>query len=101
MPPSGVCLHSIGPAVAMVIAVAVVQNTNKTQLLAGDYHTVLLAELSIFVTRNGPFTHVIDATSFVTMWDATIQKEAISFISSYQMMTEDKFEKLLSNDKAR
>ncbi len=26
-----------------------VQNTNKTQLLASNYHTFLLAELSIFV----------------------------------------------------
>ncbi len=44
-----------------------VQNTNKTQLLASNYCTFLLAELSIFTTRKGPSTHVIDATSFVTM----------------------------------
>ena len=43
------------------------QNTNKTQLLASDYCTFLLAELNIFVTRKGPCTHVINATSFVTM----------------------------------
>jgi hypothetical protein len=66
------------------------QNTNKTQLLASDYHTFYLAELNIFVTRKGPSTHVIDATSFVTMRDATIQEEAISYISSYQTLTADK-----------
>ncbi len=67
-----------------------VQNTNKTQLLASDYCTFLLAKLLIFVTWKGPSTHVIDATSFVTMWDTAIQKEAISYISSYQMLTADK-----------
>jgi hypothetical protein len=60
-PPSGVCSCRIGPADAMVIAVAVV---HKTQLLASVYRTFLLAKLSC-VTRNGPFTHVNDATSFV------------------------------------
>ncbi len=44
-----------------------VQNTNKTQFLARDYRTFLLAKLYISVTRKGPSTHVIDATSFVTM----------------------------------
>ncbi len=67
-----------------------VQNTNKTQLLASNYCTFLLAKLYIFVTRKGASTHVIDATSFVTMWDNTIQKEAISYISSYQTLTADK-----------
>ena len=42
-----------------------VQNTNKTQLLASDYRTFLLAKLYTFVTQKGPSTHVIDATSFV------------------------------------
>ncbi len=44
-----------------------VQNTNKTQLLAHDYRTFLLAELSIFVTRKGPSTQVINATNLVIM----------------------------------
>ena len=44
-----------------------VQNTNKTQLLASNYRTFLLAELNIFVTQKGPSTHVTAATSFVTM----------------------------------
>ena len=65
-------------------------STNKTQLLASNYCTFLLAELKIFVTRKGPSTHIIDATSFVTMWDATIQEEAISYISILQTLTADK-----------
>ncbi len=44
-----------------------VQNTNKTQRLASNYCTFLLAKLLIFVTRRRPSTHIIDATSFVTM----------------------------------
>ncbi len=71
----------------MITAVAVV---SKTQLLASNYRTFLLANLSNFVTQKGPSTHIIDATSFITMWGATIQKEAISYISSYQMLTLDK-----------
>ncbi len=87
MPTSGVWLRHIGPADAMVNAIAVM---SKTQLFASNYHFFLLANLLIFVTRKGPSTHVIDATSFVTMWDTTIQKEAISYISSYQTLTADK-----------
>ena len=69
-------------------------STNKTQLLASNYCTFLLAELKIFVTQKGPSTHVIDAISFLTMWDAKIQEEAISYISSCQTLTADK--KLIS-----
>ncbi len=42
-------------------------STNKTQLLASNYCTFLLAELKICVTQKGPSTHIIDATSFVAM----------------------------------
>ena len=87
MPPSGVWLRHIGPADAMVIAIAIV---SKTQLFASNYRFFKLANLLIFVTWKGPSTHIIDATSFVTMWDTTIQKEAISYISSYQTLTADK-----------
>jgi hypothetical protein len=38
---------------------------HKTQLLASVYLTFLLAKVVTFETRNGPSTHVIDATSFV------------------------------------
>ncbi len=71
------------------------QNTNKKQLLASNYCTFLLAELSIFVTWKGPSTRVIDATSFVIMQDAMIQEEAISYISSYQTLTADKNLKII------
>jgi hypothetical protein len=60
-----VCSRRIGPADTLVIAVAVGQNTHKTQLLASVYCTFLLAKVLIFVTRKGPSTHVIDATSLV------------------------------------
>jgi hypothetical protein len=63
--PSVVCSRRIGPADAMVIAVAVGLNTTQTQLLASVYRTFLLAKVVTFETRNGPSTHVIDATSFV------------------------------------
>jgi hypothetical protein len=81
MPPSGVCLRRIGPADAIVIVVAVVSKHEQTFLLANLY---------TFVTQKGPSTHVIDATSFVTMWGTTIQEEAISYISIYQTLTADK-----------
>jgi hypothetical protein len=42
-----------------------VKTQHKTQLLASVYRTFYLAKLLIFVTRKGPNTHVIDATSFV------------------------------------
>jgi hypothetical protein len=72
-----------------------VQTQHKTQLLASVYRTFLLAKLLIFVTRKGPSTHVIDATSFVK----TCQQEKkggshqLHFyisISSYQTLTADK-----------
>ncbi len=40
------------------------ENTHKTQLLASVYCTFLLAKLSNFVTRKGPPTQLIEATSF-------------------------------------
>jgi hypothetical protein len=43
MPPSGVCSRHIRLADAMVIAIAVVSNMNKLQLLASDYRTFYLA----------------------------------------------------------
>jgi hypothetical protein len=87
MPPLVACSRRIGPTDAMGITVAVV---SKTQLLASNYHTFLLANLSIFIAQKGLSTHVINATSFLTMWDATIQKEVIRYISSYQTLTVDR-----------
>jgi hypothetical protein len=82
-----VCSRRIGPADAMVIAVAVV---HKTQLLASIYRTFYLAKVVTFETRNGPSTHVIDATSFVK----TCQQE--KNVDSGQ-----KFENLLSSYEAQ
>jgi hypothetical protein len=39
-----------------------------------------------FVTRKGPSTPVIDATSFVLMRNATIKAEELANISSYQTL---------------
>ena len=67
MPPSVECLRRIAPAAAMVNEfVETTQNTNKTQLLASNYGTFrALVVCENFVTRKGPSTHVIDATSVV------------------------------------
>ena len=67
MPPSGECLRRIAPAAAMVKEFEKnTLNTNKTQLLASNYGTFrALVVCENFVTRKGPSTHVIDATSVV------------------------------------
>jgi hypothetical protein len=67
-----------------------VKTQHKTQLLASDYRTFYLAKLLIFVTRKGPSTHVIDATSFVERSNATIGAEELANISSYQTLSADK-----------
>ena len=67
MPPLGKCLRRIALAAAMVNEfVETTQNTNKTQLLASNYGTFrALVVCENFIPQNGPFTQVIDATSFV------------------------------------
>jgi hypothetical protein len=42
-----------------------VKTQHKTQLLASVYRTFYLVKVVIFITRNGPPTHVIDAASGV------------------------------------
>ena len=37
-----------------------------------------------------PSTQLIDATSFIKTWDATIEAEESADISSYQMLSADK-----------
>ena len=49
----------------MLMPLPLCETQHKTQLLASVYRTFLLAKLSNFVTRMGPSTHVINATSFV------------------------------------
>ncbi len=67
MPPSVKCSHRIAPAAAMVNEfVETTQNTTKTQLLASNYSTFrALVMIENFIPQNGPFTQLIDATSFV------------------------------------
>jgi hypothetical protein len=67
MPPSGKCLRRIAPAAAMVNEFEEnTQNTNKTQLLSSNYGKFrALVVCENFVTRKGPSTYDIDATSFV------------------------------------
>ncbi len=67
MQPSGEFLRRIAPAAAMVDEfVETTQNTNKKLFLASQ-PTVdrSLVVWENFVTRKGPSTQVIDATSFV------------------------------------
>ena len=92
MPLSGECLRSIAPAAAMVNEfVITTQNTNKTQLLASNYGTFrALVVCENFIPQNGPSTQVINATSFVYMWNAMIWAEELAVISSYQTLSADK-----------
>ncbi len=65
----------------MVIVVVVVTKTqHKTQLLASVYHTFLLVKVVIFLIRKGKSKNVIDATSAVQMWNATIVADNLSYI---------------------
>jgi hypothetical protein len=59
----------------MVIDGGDTQNTTNTPLLASNYNTFYLAKVVIFITRKGPPTHVINATSGVQMRNATTVAE--------------------------
>jgi hypothetical protein len=60
--------HAVLPWwLSWLLMVATQQTQQKTQLLASNYDTFYLAKVVIFVTRNGPPTQVIDATSGVQM----------------------------------
>jgi hypothetical protein len=65
--PSGECTHRIAPVAAMVIDGSDTQNTNKMLLLASNYSTFYLDKVVISITRKGPPTHLINATSSVQM----------------------------------
>ncbi len=85
MPPLGECLRRITPAAVMVDEfIETTQNTNKTQLLASNYGTFwALVNSENFIPQNVPSTQLIDAASFVKMWDSTIGAEELVVISSY------------------
>ena len=86
------CLRRIAPAAAMVNEfIETAQNTNKTQLLASNYSTFrALINSENFIPQNRPSTQLIDATSFVSMWNATIGAEELVIISIYQTLSADK-----------
>jgi hypothetical protein len=92
MPPLVECLRCITPGAAMVDEFERnTQNTNKTQLLASNYGTFWsLVVYENFGTRNRSSTQLIDATSCIKMWNATIGAEELVDISSYQMLSGDK-----------
>ena len=91
MLPSGKCLHRVASAATMVDEfVETTLNTNRTQLLPSKYCMFWsLVVCDNFVPRNKPSTQLIDATSWVNMWDATIGAEELVNISSYQTLWED------------
>jgi len=92
MPPSDECMRRIAPVAVMVDKfVETTQNTNKTQHLASNYSTFRsLVVCENFVPQNGPSTQLIDTTSCVKIWDATIVAEELANISSYQTLSADK-----------
>jgi len=92
MPPSGKCLRRIALAAAIVNKfVETTQNTNKTQLLASNYGTFWAQVIrENFIPQNGPSTLVIDATSFLQMWNTTIGAEELVVISIYHTFSADK-----------
>ena len=93
IPPLGECLRHIAPMAAIVDKfIETTQNTNKTQLLLSNYSTFRAQVISEnFIPQNGPSTQLIDAASFVKMWNATtIGAEELVIISSYQTLSADK-----------
>ncbi len=81
-------MRRIAPAAIMVDKfVETTQNTNKTQLLASNYGSFwALVNSENFIPQNGPSTQLIDAASFIKMWDGTIGAEEPAVISSYQTL---------------
>jgi predicted GIY-YIG superfamily endonuclease len=70
-----------------------VKTQHKTQLLDSVYRTFYLAKVVTFETRNGPSTHVIDATSFVKTCQQEKKEEAISYISAIKRWQRTKIRK--------
>ena len=66
-------------------------NTNKTHLLASNYGAFwLLVVCENIIPQKGPSTQLIDAPSYLKMWNATIGAEELADISSYQTLSGDK-----------
>ena len=93
MPPLVECLRRIAPAPAATMVnefLETTQNTNKTQVLASNYDTFWALVVCENLTPNGPSTQLINAISFVLMWNSTFGAEEFSYISSYQTLSADK-----------
>ena len=87
MPLLGECLRRITPVAIMVDEfVETTQNTNKTQHLISNYGTFWALTSENFIPQNETSTQLIDAASFVKMWDSTIGAEELVVISSYQTL---------------
>jgi len=66
------------------------KNTSKAQLLASHYGANWsLVVCENFTPQNKPSTQLIDATSCVKKWNATIGVEKLADISSYQLFWAD------------
>jgi hypothetical protein len=78
--PSGVCSRRIGPADAMVIAVAIVWNTTQNTTFSKRLSYFFTSKAISSSTRQALYKHV----------SKRIKEEAISYISSYQTLTADK-----------
>jgi hypothetical protein len=88
----GKYLRRIASAAVMVEKfVENTQNTNKKLFLASNLlYNQLLVVCENFIPQNGPSTQLINATSCVKMYDATIVVEEFSYILSYQILSTDK-----------
>ncbi len=92
MPPLGECLCHIAPAAATVNKyIENAQNTNKKLFLASDYGTNRsLVGYEDFIPPKIPSTQLVDVTSCIKMFKATIGAEKLADISSYQRLSADK-----------
>ena len=82
-PPSGEYSPRIAPADAMVIDFGI---KNRVVALWKS-----LFEASVLKAGNGPSTHqLIEATSCVERWNATIKADELAYFSSYQTLRMDK-----------
>ena len=91
MPPLGKCSHSIAAAAVMVKDFGRKYKTQtKYYFYLANLRFTEAKSCENFVPRIGPSTQLINVTSFIWMWNATIGAEELANISSYQMLREDK-----------
>ena len=101
MLPSGECPRHIAPAAAMVNKfVAKHKTLTKHNFKLAIIVLFYSKTFNISETQNEPSTQLINTTSCIKFWTALIQDEHTSYFSSYQMLTAEKFEKLLTSIEA-